>query len=153
MREAASNKEIETLRWELEHFVCEGQYEDGLIRILESYLGNVNSTTQRAGEECPDTLKPLVALQYRGTIWTQKNGRDWTARAFLVNDEEGLSLDVAEHRLTLQAMQGALRQLAVTPAASAVAGKLRGGHLEGDFCPETAESGESLSSGLALFKG
>jgi hypothetical protein len=48
VREAASVKEIETLRYELEHFVCEGQYEDGLIRILESYPGNVNSTTQPA---------------------------------------------------------------------------------------------------------
>jgi hypothetical protein len=48
VREAASAKEIETLRYELEHFVCEGQYEDGLIRILESYLGSVNSTTQPA---------------------------------------------------------------------------------------------------------
>ena len=48
VREAASAKEIETLRYELEHFVCEGQYEDGLIRILESYLGNVGSTTQPA---------------------------------------------------------------------------------------------------------
>lgn len=48
VREAASEKEIETLRYELEHFVCEGQYKDGLIRILESYLGNVNSTTQPA---------------------------------------------------------------------------------------------------------
>ncbi len=48
VREAASAKEIETLRYELEHFVCEGQYEDGLVRILESYLGNVSSTTQPA---------------------------------------------------------------------------------------------------------
>lgn len=48
VREAASAKEIETLRYELEHFVCEGQYEDGLNRILDSYVGNVNSTTQPA---------------------------------------------------------------------------------------------------------
>lgn len=48
VREAATDKEVETLRYELEHFVCEGQYEDGLIRILESYLGNVGSTTQPA---------------------------------------------------------------------------------------------------------
>jgi hypothetical protein len=48
VREAASAKEIETLRYELDHFVCEGQYEDGLNRILDSYLGNVNSTTQPA---------------------------------------------------------------------------------------------------------
>jgi len=46
--EAATSKEIQTLRYELEHFVCEGQYKDGLIRILESYLSNVNSTSQPA---------------------------------------------------------------------------------------------------------
>ncbi|MBL1217602.1 MAG: BREX system P-loop protein BrxC [Planctomycetes bacterium] len=48
VHEAATAKEIETLRYELEHFVCEGQYESGLRRILESYLGSVDSTTQPA---------------------------------------------------------------------------------------------------------
>ncbi len=46
--ESATAKEIETLRYELEHFVCEGQYKGGLIRILESYLGNADSTVQPA---------------------------------------------------------------------------------------------------------
>ncbi|MDK2881004.1 MAG: hypothetical protein PWQ99_779 [Clostridia bacterium] len=46
--EAATSKEMETLRYELEHFVCEGQYKDGLIRILESYLSNADSTSQPA---------------------------------------------------------------------------------------------------------
>ena len=46
--ESATTKEIETLRYELEHFVCEGQYKGGLIRILESYLGNADSTVQPA---------------------------------------------------------------------------------------------------------
>jgi hypothetical protein len=41
-------KEIETLRYELEHFVCEGQYKAGLTRILESYLGHADSTVQPA---------------------------------------------------------------------------------------------------------
>jgi hypothetical protein len=51
VREAATDNEVRTLRYELERFVCEGQYEDGLRRILETYLDNVNqqgSTTQRA---------------------------------------------------------------------------------------------------------
>ncbi len=46
--ESATTKEIETLRYELEHFVCEGQYKGGFIRILESYLGNADSTVQPA---------------------------------------------------------------------------------------------------------
>jgi len=32
--EGMSAKEVETLRYELEHFVCEGQYLDGMVRIL-----------------------------------------------------------------------------------------------------------------------
>ena len=47
--ESATKKEIETLRYELEHFVCEGQYKGGFTRILESYLGNADSTVQPAG--------------------------------------------------------------------------------------------------------
>jgi hypothetical protein len=46
--EALTPQELQTLRYELEHFVCEGQYADGMIRILESYIGNINSTTQPA---------------------------------------------------------------------------------------------------------
>ncbi|HUU17851.1 MAG TPA: BREX-1 system phosphatase PglZ type B [Sedimentisphaerales bacterium] len=81
------------------------------------YMPGVSRQTLRAVEECPDPLKPLVELQYRGTVWTQKNSKDWTVRAFLVNDDEGLGLDVAEDKLTLQAMQGSLSQLAVTSVA------------------------------------
>lgn len=79
------------------------------------YMPGVSRQTLRAVEECPDTLKPLVELQYRGTVWMQRNGRDWSVRAFLVNEEEGLGLDVAEDRHTTRAMLGALSQLAVTP--------------------------------------
>lgn len=78
------------------------------------YMPGVSRQTLRAVEECPDSLKPLVELQYRGTVWTQKNGKDWTVRAFLVSDDGGMGLDVADDHLTLQAMQGALKQLAMT---------------------------------------
>lgn len=100
-------------------------WPSGTVPII--YMPGVSRQTLRAVEECPDALKPLVALQFRGTVWTQKNGKDWTIRAFLVNDEDGLGLDVAEDKLTLQAMQGALSQLAVTPAA-----RLRGKRLEAE---------------------
>ncbi len=85
----------------------------GTVPVI--YMPGVSRQTLRAVEECPDSLKPLIELQYRGTVWTQKNGKDWSIRAFLLSDEGGLGLDVAEDRVTLQAMQGALSQLAVTP--------------------------------------
>lgn len=46
--EVASEQERSVLREELSHFVCEGKYADGMIRILESYLANLGSTQQPA---------------------------------------------------------------------------------------------------------
>lgn len=43
-----SDNEDATLRYELESFVCEGQYADGLTRILESFLKGLNSSSQQA---------------------------------------------------------------------------------------------------------
>jgi hypothetical protein len=40
--------ERDTLREELANFVCEGQYEDGAIRILESYVRHFGGTSQPA---------------------------------------------------------------------------------------------------------
>jgi len=87
------------------------------------YLPGVSRQTLRAGEACPDALKPLVELQYRGAVWMQRNGRDWSVEAFLVS-EEGLGLDLSRDRQTRQAMLGALEHLAITPLARLVGKKL-----------------------------
>jgi hypothetical protein len=65
----------------------------------------------RAAGDCPANLQPLVELQYRGRVWHQSNGHDWTVRAFLVS-EDGLSLDIAGDRRTEEAMLRALPVLA-----------------------------------------
>lgn len=41
-------KEWATLRFELEHFVCEGQYEAGLERIIASYVAHMDQPQQPA---------------------------------------------------------------------------------------------------------
>lgn len=46
--EATTANELQTLRYEVEHFVCEGQYEDGIVRVLKSYLDHLGSTAQPA---------------------------------------------------------------------------------------------------------
>ena len=46
MTDALTDDERRTLRFELEHFVCEGEYQRGLVRILESYV-----TTQGQPEQ------------------------------------------------------------------------------------------------------
>ena len=48
MTDAVTNDERRTLRFELDHFVCEGQYRSGLVRILDSYVSNQGQTEQPA---------------------------------------------------------------------------------------------------------
>ncbi len=80
-------------------------------RIPVIYLPGVGRQDLRAVESCPDYLKPVVELQYRGAVWTQHNTKDWTVLAFFVSTKGGLGLDVARDRATLNAMQVALYQV------------------------------------------
>lgn len=113
------------LRCVIERVLPEVQIPDHATPVI--YMPEVSRQMLRAVEECPDALKPLVEVQYRGVVWTQKNGRDWTIEAFLVSEEGGLGLDVAKDRQTRQAMQRALSVLAVTPLT-----RLRGKRLEAE---------------------
>jgi hypothetical protein len=81
------------------------------------YLPGVARQTLRATEECPRALQPLVELLYRGTIFLQKNGKDWTAEAFLVA-ADGLGLEVARDARAREAMLGALEALCETRVAT-----------------------------------
>ena len=96
----------------------------GVIPVL--YLPNVSRQDLRAGGDCPRLLRPLVELQYRGAVWHQRNGRDWTVEAFLTS-EQGLGFDIALDNRTREAMLRSLPLLAVEPLAA-----LRGRHLEAE---------------------
>jgi hypothetical protein len=78
------------------------------------YLSRVERQQLRAGGDCPPELQPLVELQYRGTVWHQRNGRDWTVEAFLTS-AEGCGLEVAKDQLTKAAIQRVLPRLADVP--------------------------------------
>ena len=113
------------LRSVIDRALPEVELPEGATPIV--YLPGVSRQELRAVQECPDRLKPLVELQYRGVCWTQKNGRDWTIEAFFVSDEGGLGLDVARDSATRHAMLGALAELATTSID-----RLRGKHLEAE---------------------
>lgn len=95
-----------------------------LIPVI--YLPRVSRQDLRAGGDCPAALQPLVELQYRGAVWHQKNGRDWTVDAFL-SSESGCGLDIAQDNRTHEAMLRALPLLATEPLAG-----LRGRKLEAE---------------------
>ena len=54
------------------------------------YFPGVSRSTLRATDECPNDLKPLAELQYRGVFWSQINSKDWTVTAFLQSGNGGL---------------------------------------------------------------
>jgi hypothetical protein len=91
------------------------------------YLPGVGRQDLRAVSECPEALKPLAELQYRGVMWSQVNAKDWTPRAFLTSQQGGLGLDVAGDAATRQALLAALPRLLKEELDD-----LQGRHLDGD---------------------
>lgn len=112
------------LRCIVERSLPEVAPPDGVVPIL--YLPKVSRQALRAGGDCPAELQPLIELQYRGAVWHQRNGRDWTVEAFLTS-EEGVGLDVAKDNRTRDAMLRALVLLAPEPLTG-----LRGRRLDAD---------------------
>lgn len=97
---------------------------EGVTPIL--YLPNVSRQHLRAGGDCPRHLQPLIELQFRGAVWHQRNGRDWTVEAFLTSMDT-LDLDISTDARTREAMMRALPLLAAEPVAA-----LRGHRLEAE---------------------
>ena len=96
----------------------------GEIPVL--YLPHVSRQELRAAGDCPPKLQPLVELQYRGRVWHQSNGSDWTVRAFLIA-EAGLGLDVVGDRRTEEAFLRVLPWLAESDLQA-----LKGRRLDAD---------------------
>ncbi len=99
---------------------------EGHVPVL--YLPGFSRQDLRAVESCPDHLKPLAELQYRGVIWSQINAKDWTILAFLKTDQGGLGLDVAQDNVARNAMQ-----LALSPLLEEEVERLKGKHLDKDY--------------------
>ncbi len=78
------------------------------------YLPGYSRHDVRAVEECPKPLQPLAELQYRGVIFSHKNGRDWTIAGFL-QAPDGLGVAVGADTATRTAMARALLKLAEEP--------------------------------------
>lgn len=106
-----------------------------LVPIL--YLPGVGRQDLRAVESCPEELKPLAELQYRGAIWSQINAKDWTILAFLKTDQGGLGLDVAQNVDTRHAMLLALYRLLDEDVSL-----LQGKRLDKDFFNKLLSGGD-----------
>ncbi len=112
------------LKCVIARLIEEAPIADDVVPII--YMPDISRQDLRAGDECPVPLRPLVELQYRGAVWTQKNGRDWTIEAFLVA-ENALGLDVSRDASTRRSIDASLTVLAETPIS-----QLKGRRLEAE---------------------
>lgn len=161
-KECQWEKAIPLLRQDLPGLLCLGSYNPaerigpaiwlrcaiaGTIPGLQAsdetkfiiYLPGVSKQDLRAVESCPDELKPLVGLQFEGSIWSQYNGKDWTLLSYLVSDKGGLGLDVASDAETKQALQNAL-----IPFLSENLDNLRGRRLDKDYFNSLLTGGDPI---------
>ncbi len=79
------------------------------------YLPGVSRAELRAVDECPDHLKPLAELQFRGAFFSQVSHRDWTLTAFLQSENGGLGIQVAGGQATLAALRNAAEVVVQEP--------------------------------------
>lgn len=83
-----------------------------VIPIL--YLPGIGQQDLKANEDTDKLLAPLVELQYRGSVWTQKKSlRDWTLITLLTS----FDIDTGTDNATRTALQRTLVKLAAEPIA------------------------------------
>ena len=98
------------VKWRLGH-VPDG----GPAPVL--YLPGVRRLQFRSLEDFADALRPIAELQFRGTWWTQPNGKDWTPLAFMSTKKGGLGLNVAEDHGTVGALERLIARVLQAPLA------------------------------------
>ncbi len=99
------------LRCLIARTLSEDRLPEGDIPII--YLPGFGKRDLRAIESCPPALQPLAELQYRGVLWINPNGRDWSVTGFL----HALGAPVAAGNATREALARALTRLADEPLA------------------------------------
>jgi hypothetical protein len=121
------------LRCVLANVIPEVPVPVGTIPFI--YLPGVGKATLKTTEDCEAPLKPLVELQFRGTVWTHVNGKDWTLGAFLTTEKGGLGLSPGKDQATAAAVRRAVEKLADIPvaelAAKSAAGELTATYFDG----------------------
>lgn len=131
------------LRYIVSGFDKEVPSMDGKPPVL--YLPGVSRQELRAVESCPDHLKAIAELQYRGAFWSQLSSRDWTIFAFFSSSLGGLGLDIAQDNDTKNALSLAVSRLLDEDVES-----LQHKRLDKDFFNELV-SGKDVTKDLLLW--
>ncbi len=111
-------------------------WPEGEIPVV--YLPGVGRSRLRAAASLSREHQPIAELQYRGVVFSQVNGRDWTPLAFLASEDGGLGLDVARDAATLEALRRALPELATLPVERLASSRVEATDLNALLAPDPA---------------
>jgi len=103
------------------------------------YLPGISRQDLRAVDNCPENLKPLAELQYRGAIWSQSNGKDYTVLAFFMNKQGGLGLQVAQDSETIETLQSIMPRLLSEESDSFKGTYINASYLQSKMIPDLAK--------------
>jgi hypothetical protein len=76
------------------------------------YLPGISKSDLRSLENADPLLAPIMEYQYTGSLWTHRNGKEWSVMAFLQNKDEGLALNMNQDNATKDAALKTLQTLA-----------------------------------------
>ncbi len=123
------------IRCMLARMLPDADWSIGTVPII--YLPGYSRSDLRAVEECPEELKPIAELQYRGVVWSQTNGRDWTLAAFIQSSYGGLGISIGADALTRKALRRASVKLMDEPLKALQANEpLRAGYFDSLLTPD-----------------
>jgi Schlafen, AlbA_2 len=97
------------VRCMLGHALPETPPLDGIPVI---YFPGISTQQLRLVSQNDKTLQPLADLYYRGVVWAQRDGQDWTIPALLKSTESGFGIDVLTDEATRKAIRRSLPRLA-----------------------------------------
>jgi hypothetical protein len=101
---------------------------DGPKGLPIIYLPGVSREDVRSAAASDQLLAPLASLQHQSQWFTQSNGKDWTIRALLTNQDRGLGLNVANDDSTAKALVSGLNLLVLQSVS-----RLEGRYIDAPF--------------------
>lgn len=82
---------------------------EDLIPII--YIPGFSRQDLRDVRNSSAKIKPIIELQFRGSLWSQTSHKDWTLLAFLKSNQGGLGLNVHQDKATLNAIRSAFIEI------------------------------------------